>query len=81
VNSNFETVNAIAVGPDKKSFHIYANSDITCTPSFSINKMRCSLIIEIFDNEFGMHSVSYGLTATAKYSHNKTELRTGGNQP
>jgi len=45
VNSNFETVNAIAVGPDKKSFHIYANSDITCTPSFSINKMRCSLII------------------------------------
>jgi hypothetical protein len=74
-------VNAIAVGPDTKPFHIYANSDITCTPTFSINKTRRSLIIEKYDNKCGMHSVSYGLTVTAKYTDNKSELRTGDNQP
>ena len=81
MNSNFlRSVNAIAVGPDTKSFHIYIKSDITCSPSLSSNKMRRYLAIENFDNTFRMNSVSYGLTVTVKYSHNKTELRTGGNK-
>jgi len=39
------------------------------------------LITENFDNNCVMRSVSYGFNVTAKYSQNKTELRTGGNRP
>jgi hypothetical protein len=43
--------------------------------------MRRSLKIANFtDNKRGMCIVSFDLTATAKYSQNKTELRTGGNK-